>query len=213
MSTKEPAFNIREPSILYVIVILAAIHLVKAFFGLTDQMFDNFALFPLDSVGLVAEPSRQAYSLLTHGFLHLDFNHLLMNSGSILIFGLITFQGVRAKMGFGSKGLVCFWVLFWAGVAAGGLAQWTEWSFMNVDYGSAVGASGGASALFASAGWAMGGRDGLVKFTGAFIVLNILLVWMEPSISWSAHAGGYIAGAMLAYYWVKPSSAKPSMRR
>jgi len=45
------------------------------------------------------------------------------------------------------------------GVIAGGLAQWLWWAGIQADIRSAaVGASGGASALLATAGWAIGGR-------------------------------------------------------
>ncbi len=213
MSDKEPFFNVREPSVIFVIGVLIAVHIWRSFVGPSDWVFFTFALYPLDFTGQVSQPINRAYTLLTHGFLHLDFSHLLMNSASILIFGLLSFQGVRAKYGFGIGGLIRLWLIFFIGIVAGGLASWLEWDLMGRGYIVALGASGGASALFAATGWAIGGKNGLARFTLAFAVLNFILVFYDPSISWVAHAGGFVAGAVLSYFWVKPFSVNPSMRR
>lgn len=189
-----------------------AVHVATIFLGDRDWVYFSFALFPLPAESVTVPSLQQFYGLVTHGLLHRDFNHLIMNSGGLLIFGLLTFRGVRERFGFGAKGLIFFWLIFWLGVAVGGLFQWAYWAVMTPGYGSAVGASGGVSALFATAGWAIGGRDSMIKFGGAFVIMNALMVWGMGNIAWAAHAGGFIAGAGLAPHWVKPFSAKPSLR-
>jgi membrane associated rhomboid family serine protease len=76
--------------------------------------------------------------------------------------------------------------------------------------GAAVGASGGVSGLFAAAFLLdpftgrrrqLWDRNFLV-LTGVFIAINVLLVYAGPmllgtGIAWEAHAGGYVAGALL----------------
>lgn len=213
MKQKEPIFNFAEPSIPMLIAVFAIIH----FFGFAvldrDWLYYSFALFPLGSPEFNLSPIREAYGLITHGFLHADMGHLIMNSAGLLIFGFITFQAIRAKNAFGAKGFTRFWVLFFAGVIVGGLFQWGYWMFQGNQYASAVGASGGVSALFAAAGWAIGGKERLAQFAMAFAMLNIIMVLLMGNIAWAAHAGGFVAGAGLAPYWVKPDSAGTSIFR
>jgi len=213
MRQKEPIFNFSEPSIPIVIVVFALVYFLGTFVFGANQMYANFALLPLNSPDLPAVPIRQAYALLTHGFLHGDLGHLIMNSAFLLIFGAITFRGVRALKGYGLKAFICFWIIFWASVVVGGLFQWGHWTLENATYASAVGASGGVSGLFATAGWAIGGKKGMAQFAVAHVMLNILLAFTAPGIAWAAHIGGYVAGAGLAPYWVKPESAGISIFR
>jgi len=213
MSSKEPIFNIKENSVLIVIGLLIAAHVVKSFWPDEDSLLLNFALFPIESAWVAFDPFGYAFRLISHGFLHADNSHLLMNSGGLLIFGIITFRGVRAKLGYSMKGLVSFWGIFWLGVAIGGLFQWGYWAYIQDLGGSAVGASGGVSALFATTGWVTGGREGMIKFGLAYIVLNIMMVYGMGNVAWAAHAGGFVAGALLAPYWVKPKSATLSASR
>jgi len=213
MRQREPAFNISEPSIIVMIGVFILIHIVKFAAGDLEYFYSQFALFPMDASLPEVGPVRQALSLMSYGFLHADFNHLLMNSAGILIFGVITFRGVRAIIGPGRRGLIRFWLIFWAGVVIGGLAQWAHWAAVNTEFAIAVGASGGVSALFAAAGWAIGGRLRLFQFGLAWIALNIIMVYSMGNVAWAAHAGGFVAGALLAPYWVKPFGAGSTVFR
>lgn len=213
MKQKEPIFNFAEPSIPIVIVIFAIIHFLGFAFLDIDKLFYGFALLPLGSPDFNLSPIREFYGLISHGFLHADLGHLIMNSAGLLIFGSLTFQAIRAGKARGVKGLFRFWVLFFSGVVIGGLFQWGYWMVQNIEYASAVGASGGVSALFASAGWAIGGKERLGQFAMAFALLNIVMVLFMGNIAWAAHVGGFVAGAALAPYWVKPDSAGTSIFR
>lgn len=208
MREKEPIFNISEPSIFVMGVILIVVHIASRFYGNLEEIYLNFALLPVGFEFPEAIPFREYYSLASHGFLHGDWNHLLMNASGLLIFGLITFRGVRAKYGPGFKGFLFFWALVWLGVVCGGLMQQGYWLATNLNYGSAVGISGGISALFAAAGWVMGGKKRLYQFTIIFVLLNAAMVFFSPNIAWAAHVGGFIAGALLAYFWAKPLKLK-----
>ena len=212
MSQKEPIFNITEPSILVMSGALIIIHLIRGFYGNLEEIYLNFALLPWG----FPQPTpnfHEYYSLASHGLLHADWNHVFMNVGSLLIFGLITFRGIRALKGEGRKGFILFWALVWIGVIIGGIAQQSYWAVLGTDYASAVGISGGVSAVFAAAGWVMGGRQRLYQFTIIFVLLNAAMVFLMGNIAWAAHAGGFLAGAVLAYFWAKPLNEGTSIFR
>ena len=108
-------------------------------------------------------------------------------------------------------------MIFLAGIVAGGLAQWIWWSLPGVSQASAIGASGGVSALFATAGWAIGGRALMTRWAAGWAAVNVLLVLTEPmigiGIAWAAHMGGFLAGMVLAPYCVKAGSTGFSITR
>ncbi len=208
--SREPIFNIPEKSIFVLIVILLGMHALSKMTPMGEPLYEWFLLLPMETLYPVTT-FRQAISLLGHGFLHGGWSHVFMNSGMILIFGLITFRGIRAKSGYqGLKSDIKFWMIFCLGVIFGGLMQWGWWAVTNTLESAALGASGGASALFATAGWAIGGRQRLIGFGLAWILINAMVVAAESMIgpiSWAAHMGGFIMGALLAPYWLTPNSA------
>jgi len=193
--------------------VLILIHAAMYYLRHDISIFLKFALLPLGFDQFPVGGLRQAYGLLTSAFFHADLNHLIMNVASLLIFGLITFRGVRAIHGRGQKGTIIFWLIYFLGVIVGGLAQWLHWHFTGMTATYAIGASAGVSAFFAAAGWVIGGWKRLGQFTLIYIVMNVLLVYFIGQIAWAAHAGGFIAGAILAPYWLKPFSAGTSILR
>ena len=84
------------------------------------------------------------------------------------------------------------------------------WNITN-DSGAALGASGGVSALFATMAWAMGGPKQLLKFGFGWLVINILMIFGGGlltgggGIAWAAHLAGFVAGAVLAPFLVRPN--------
>ena len=208
MKSKEPMVNIQEKSVVGLIVPLLIIHFVSGLPAIRQLLHQYFLLLPMETTFAGITPLRQGVSLLGHGFLHGGWGHLMMNSVMILIFGVITIRSIRALKP--SRAEILFWLVFLLGVIGGGLAQWAYWAAFNIDEAAALGASGGASALFATAGWAIGGRERLIGYGIGWIILNIGMVLAEPligPIAWAAHLGGFAIGAILAPYWVKPSSA------
>jgi CheY-like chemotaxis protein len=63
-----------------------------------------------------------------------------------------------------------------------------------------AGASTAVSGVLAGAGWAAGGRMGMLRLAGPWLLINIALglagVFMNVPISWSGHIGGLLAGAL-----------------
>ena len=159
-------------------------------------------------------------SLFGHGFLHGSWTHLLMNIGMLVVFGVVTIQGVKlhaTTRGRRSNGIVEFFAIFLFAVVIGGLAQWLQWSVMNAQ-GSALGASGGVSGLFATAAWAMGGKKKMLQFGVGWLVINLVLIFAGElltggaGIAWASHLAGYAAGAMLAPFMVRPNSTGFSIK-
>ena len=217
--SNEPMFNIEERAPLWLAGILIAIFALMSFGpkALTLAIRGVGLLVPLQ---MEQVPSvHHAISVVVSGFLHDSWTHVLVNVGMIVAFAVITLRGVRAlardRQKSARAGLM-FWSIFLGGVVGGSLFQWGWWALINTPIAAALGASGGASALFATAAWAMGGRQQLVKFGMGWALINVIFVLAEPifgGIAWPAHMGGYFVGALLAPYLVKPFSTGFSITR
>ncbi len=214
--TDEPFFNIPEKAPLWLGGLLILIHVVFSVGPDMVRVFVNYWAL-LIPVGIEGAPwLRQITSLPGHGFLHGSWSHVLVNVGMLVAFGVISLRGIKAMRPFGRHNLI-FMMIFLAGVVGGGLLQWAWWMVVDAQSVSALGASGGASALFATTGYAMGGRAKMLQFLMGYAVLNAVVVLATPitgvNISWAGHMGGYFAGMILAPFWVQPSSSGFSITR
>jgi len=224
MSHKEPMFNIAEPAPLWLAGVFLCIH---AFTLIIPSSIEHFIAYygilrPLNTLGVTG--LSHGVGLWAHGFLHGSWTHVLVNSAMSIAFGVVTIRGIKLRQttkGRAPKATLKFLCVFLMGVIGGGLAQWLWWTISGgsghpVGTG-ALGASGGASALFATAAWAMGGRPQLLKFGLGWTLINIVFVVIGPSlgmnIAWAAHLGGYLAGAIVAPVWVLAKSTKFSVTR
>jgi len=220
---KEPMFNFGEKIPAYLAGVLIAMFIFTTI--LLPKSLDNFfglysILRPLTTAGTGG--LSHIVSLIGHGFLHGSWSHVLMNSGMIIVFGIATIRGVKMKSqsfkkvqairGKKVNPNLLFLSIFLGGVIVGGIFQWGWWSLSNTLTAAAIGASGGASALFATTGWAIGGRDKMVQFGLGWGVINVVMVAAEPilgvSLAWAAHIGGYVGGMIFAPLWVQPNSTK-----
>ena len=212
----EPMFNFSEkpPAYLGGVFILVAL-LVKFVPRAIDQFLGRYGILrPLEMEG--TSGLTHTMSLIGHGFLHVDITHLLINTFMTITFGIVTLRAIKMRRGVAASKLAKkmspksqFFIVFFAGVIIGGIFQWGWWAMSNIDTAGAIGASGGASALFATGAWAMGGRDNMIKFGLGWAVINAVLVVAEPifgGIAWPAHIGGYVAGMILAPRFVKPNA-------
>ena len=214
----EPMFNFSEKVPAYLggvlIVIFAFITVLPASL---DRLFGLYGMLrPLNTPG--TDGLSNILSVVGHGFLHGSWSHVLMNTGMIIIFGIATIRGIKTreknvKLPAGAN--VLFLIIFLVGVVVGGVFQWGWWSLSSAVNAAAVGASGGASALFATTGWAIGGREKMLQFGLGWTVINIIMVAAEPvlgvGLAWAAHIGGYVGGMIVAPLWVAPKSTKMSM--
>lgn len=141
-------------------------------------------------------------TLISTALLHADWGHVIINSLVLIAFG----TPVARTLGQDARGWG-LWMLLFVGAVIGGSALYL--ALANVGSPYLIGASGGTSGLMAAAflldPW--GGKRPLwsrefLVFTAVFCLANLLLVVVGPAllgmqISWEAHIGGYIAGALL----------------
>ncbi|WP_371395615.1 rhomboid family intramembrane serine protease [Fretibacter rubidus] len=217
---REPIFNIKEPLPLYLGGLFIAVH-VAILYG--PAFIESFAArwFLLKSLNLPGQGTVDLLtSLIGHGFLHGSWTHVLMNVGMLVVFGVATIQGIKmyaTSRGRATSGTKEFMFIFLFAVIMGGLAQWFQWWAGDIR-GTALGASGGVSGLFATAAWAMGGQKKMLQFGFAWLVINIVMIFAGElmtgggGIAWASHLGGYIAGALLAPFMVRPNSTGFSIR-
>lgn len=129
------------------------------------------------------------WTIVTSGFAHADWLHILLNMYSLWIFG----EAIEGYLG--TKRFV--W-LYLGSIVAGSLA----FIFVNPD-GIAVGASGGIFGL-------MGAYFVIIRALGfrssqmlTLIGINVLIGFVSPGIAISAHIGGLVAGAAIAWFYTK----------
>jgi len=214
---REPMFNFGEKTPGYLAGVLIVIHVLIFFIPRTIEHY--VAVFgmlrPLSTTTPEISGLTHGVSIIGHGFLHGSWGHVLMNSAMIIIFGIATIRGIKflqRQKRQKENGDVKFFLIFLAGVLVGGIFQWGWWSLSNAGNTAAIGASGGASALFATTGWAIGGRDKMLQFGLGWSVINIVMVFAEPllgiKLAWAAHIGGYIGGMILAPIFVRAKSTQ-----
>jgi len=217
---REPMFNFTEKAPAYLAGVFIAIQALLMFMpGVVKSVLNIFGVLrPLGTPG--TDALSHAISLVGHGFLHGGWGHVMMNAGMTIVFGIAAIRGAKllaTDKGRPSTATRDFLLIFFAGVIIGGLFQWGWWAGINAHLSptGAVGASGGASALFAAGAWAIGGRQKMIQFGFGWVVINAVMVLLENfigmSIAWPAHIGGYVAGMILAPRLVRANSTNLSV--
>ncbi|MGB0906264.1 MAG: rhomboid family intramembrane serine protease [Maricaulaceae bacterium] len=215
---REPIFNISERAPVVLGAVFIAVHVVATYGPLFLQ--NIIAMWGLlmspDMAAQINDlPAGRAYtSLILHGFLHGSWAHALVNTAMMVPFGVVTIKGAKlraAQKGRSARGEGTFLFVFFAGVIIGGAGQLLYWKISG-EPGSALGASGGVSALFACGAWAMGGRPQLLKFAGAWLLINIVMIFAGEvmtggaGVAWASHLAGFAAGAVLGPLLVRANS-------
>jgi membrane associated rhomboid family serine protease len=149
-------------------------------------------------------------TLVTTGFLHANWLHVLVNAAMLLAFG----TQVQRTLGTDRPGMLKFLAVYFGSVIGGSIGYL---ALVDVTAPAAVGASGGTSGLMAAAFLVNPSTGRLVSplsrgflvMTFAFALANVALMFAGPSlvgsgIAWQAHAGGYIAGALLMMVLARP---------
>jgi membrane associated rhomboid family serine protease len=205
----QPIFN--APLLVIVVaVVLVLLHAAFAFAPPLEQMAIqyDYALAPqrfwapAGSPDVYPDAAAGLLTLLSSGLLHADWLHVLVNSLMLLALG----TPVARALGTSIAGAAYWMLLFVVSVLAGSALYL---ALANVGSPYLIGASGGVSGLFAAA-FLVDPRGGkltlwsrpFVGMTIAFAIANAALVLVAPfmlgtGVSWEAHAGGYVAGALM----------------
>ena len=150
------------------------------------------------------------WRLITYGFLHGSFIHLLLNMIALHVFG----REVETIYG-----NVKFLIIFLFSIITAGITSY------NFSTGIAIGASGG---LFGVLGALMYffykekkeivGAEMRFKSMYTLLIINIVFGFLIPNIDNSAHFGGLISGSILAFilapkYEIISSSGNLTIRK
>lgn len=185
---------------------------------LGDRPLLRFALWPLGQQVLELSGGRQfavgfsPHQLLSYGFLHADFLHLLFNLAGLLLFGPLIERCMGARH-----------FAFYYGVCliAGGLAQLAYLGETTLP-APTVGASGGVFGLLVAAALLYPQRRillfpiplqpsarTLALLLGGSALLHGLL-GTQSGVAHAVHLGGMAAGAVLVQYWRGRLPLKPA---
>ncbi|WP_201294961.1 MULTISPECIES: rhomboid family intramembrane serine protease [unclassified Nocardiopsis] len=123
------------------------------------------------------------YRLITAAFLHGSVFHLLFNGYAMYVLG------TQLESWLGHGRFLALWVL---GALAGSVL-----SVLAAPAQFSVGASGAIFALFGAV-FVIGRRLRLdLRMVGVLLAVNLVLTFVVPQISWTAHIGGLVAGFLL----------------
>jgi len=140
----------------------------------------------------LAVADGQWYRLLTSTFLHFGPVHLLFNMWALYVVG----PPLESALG-----RLRFTALYLAGALGGSVLVYLL-APLNA---ATAGASGAVFGLFAAT-LVIGRRLNLdVRWVLALIVINLVITFSVPGISWQGHIGGLVSGALVAALYVYPT--------
>ncbi len=127
------------------------------------------------------------YRLVTGGFLHAGFFHILMNMAALWIVGRVLEPGIGTRR---------FVALYAASLLAGAFGALA----LTHPYEPTVGASGAIFGIFAATAVIARGRglNAIASEIGFLIVINLVITFSIPGISIGGHLGGLVGGAICA---------------
>ncbi len=127
----------------------------------------------------------QLYRLITSAFLHTGITHILFNMFALFV------VGPPLEIWLGRLRFVALYLLS----ALGGSVLVYLFSPLNVP---TVGASGAVFGLFAAT-FVVGKKVNVdIRWVVIMIVINLVITFTVPSISWQGHLGGLVTGGVVA---------------
>ena len=179
------------PLVSYGLIAVNVIVFLLAKFAPAEQVY-RLALWP----ALVA--TGDWYQLVTSAFLHFEILHLLFNMYALYVIG----PPLEDHLG-----RLRFAALY--GLSAlGGSVMVYLFSQPNVP---TVGASGAIYGLFGATFVAAKRLRLDVRWLVGLIVINLVLTFAVPGISWQGHIGGLITGALIAAVFVYAPRARRNL--
>lgn len=172
------------PTITYALIGINVVVWVLQFF------FDSVTVAGIYNP-LYVETTGEWYRLLTSGFLHSPTNitHLLLNMFTLYLFG----QALEPLMGRWK-----FLVTYLLSILGGSIAVHLFSSMMGDMMISTLGASGGVFGLFGAFFALARARKQSTSSILILVAVNFVFGFIMPGISWEAHLGGLVTGAVTA---------------
>ena len=198
--------------------ILAVILLIV--FGIeiaTHRVGDEYALLEMGALPADGQLNGEYWRIVTYSFLHLNWNHIILNLALFLWVGRI----VERRVGIGRTAII-----YGSSVILGAVAILLKYS-LSPSQGSAVGASAGIFGLLGAA-LVLVYRKDMAEFSqdsglrrGLWVCLAIGVVMsFLPGVSFAGHLGGLIPGLILgaivttpdesAWFRIRPQQGKQS---
>lgn len=196
-----------------------AIHAVVTFAPIAWKAWAYSSLSLVPAMFLTDDPARTWLSvadLLTYGFLHADWMHVIVNCA------LLMAAAGPVQRNCGTLGM---FLLFALSTIGGGLAHLAvHWGESNPVIGASAGAAGliGAALRYRARRLSQGeivapiSRPPVITFTWIWIGLNAaFFLWdrfgggVVTGFASIAHIGGYVAGLLLAGVLVKGARPRP----
>jgi membrane associated rhomboid family serine protease len=177
-----------EPTLTYLLIGLNVAVALGALLGGASATggIGGSALLADGSVSRATVADGEYWRLVTAGFLHAGFFHLLFNMLSLYILGSLLEPAV---------GRLRFGLIYGVSLLAGSFG-----ALLLEPTAPTVGASGAIFGLMAAAAVVMRNRGMSVMESGLgiWIVLNLVITFSVPNISIGGHIGGLIGGAIAA---------------
>jgi len=191
-----PIFNSIPAVILAMCAAILGLQALDSFSLASDGRFHQW----LWSVGAVATGDAAdlaggaaSSALLLHVFVHGGWFHAGMNTAALLAFG----AAAARPFGPGATGVAGFLAFYFLCALSGAIFHLaTQGQGTTV----MVGASTAVSGVLAAAGWARGGRIGMVQLAFPWAMINLGLAvtgFFAPlPVAWGGHLGGLAAGVV-----------------
>ena len=167
-----------KPIVTYVLI--AANVLVFAMQKALPDVYQQFVLWPVGIAG-----NGEVYRLLTSAFLHVDLMHILFNMWALWV------VGPPLERWLGRSRFIVLYVLS----ALGGSVLVYLLTPVNTP---TLGASGAIFGLFGATLILARKLNFDAKFVVGLIVINLVITFVVPAISWQGHIGGLLTGTAVA---------------
>jgi membrane associated rhomboid family serine protease len=180
-----------EPVVTYVLIAINVLVALGAFLGGASTTggggFGGSPLLDDGSVSRAAIADHEYWRLVTAGFLHAGFFHLLFNMFALYVLGGLLEPAV---------GRFRFGLIYFVSLLAGSFG-----ALLVSPNSPTVGASGAIFGLMGAAVIVMRNRglSAVESGLGFWIVLNLVITFTVPNISIGGHIGGLLGGGLAAF--------------
>lgn len=191
-------FSVFPPVIKNLLILNGLVYLAQMVPTTNEMLIRWFALWPLGIPNLPGYPSFYPWQLVTYGFMHGGFGHLLFNMFALWMFG------VQIENAWGSRRFGIFYFLC---VIGAGITQLVVLT-LGQTYVPTIGASGGVFGILLAFGMMYPNQPIYIYFLfpvkakwlvigyGA-LTLFAAVTGTQAGVAHSAHLGGMIFGFLL----------------